>query len=81
MNNFFDTEDGKIMRTVVHDHCSGISVILNYVRGLEHRLEKRGEVSREDLEQALEGIRKGVYRTKEAVDYGYVKFKEKNQEK
>lgn len=76
---FYKTEDGKIMTHVVHDHNTGMGLINNWVVGIERRLEHNGEVSMEELKRALAGIKAGVSKAKEAVDYGYVKFKERNQ--
>lgn len=77
MENFFKTEEGKIIGHVIHDSNTGIGFIRNYLSFTKRQFEKNGMLTQEDLDYLSKGIDIGLKRIKDAVDYGYTKFKER----
>jgi hypothetical protein len=84
--NFWKTDNGKILNHVIHEHNSGLGIIVNYNYLLEGLLkDKLITFADSDAEgrfiKAIKGIDKGKVRCREAVDYCYTKFKEKEDDK
>lgn len=83
--SFWKTDNGKILSHTIHEHNSGIRIIVNYnnllKRLLEHKLITFTNLDSEELFiKSIEGIEKGKIRSKEGIDYCYTKFKEKENE-
>lgn len=78
---FWDVPEGKVMAHGIHEHNSGLSYIINSCTWLEKHIKiNYPEVaSDEKAMKAIQNIRSGKEKCKEAMDYVYVKFKEKHE--
>ena len=74
---YYKTEEGKLVHYLIHEHNNGIGTISNAIKGLEFRLDKKLEISEEELRKIIEQVRVGIKRSNEGVDYLYTKLKDK----
>ena len=65
----------------IHEHNSGLGILINWAKFLENHIQKESPETFKDekVQKALEGIRHGKERCKEAMDYVYTKFKERHE--
>lgn len=76
MTKFWDTEEGKILSHGIHEHSSGLGMIINELNYIE-LLTKKEKITKNDYEISFNRIKDGRNKCKEAMDYIYNKFKEK----
>ncbi len=85
MSNFWGTDDGKILSHTIHEHNSGLGIIINNKNILTTLLKNNlitfvNSDAEETFMKSIIGIETGRVKCKEAVDYCYTKFKEKQNE-
>jgi len=83
--DFWKTDNGKILSHTIHDHNSGLGIIVNYKNILTSLLKNNlitfvDSNTEETFMKSIIGIETGRVRCREAVDYCYTKFKEKENE-
>lgn len=75
---FRETVDGIIINHTIHDHNGSIGIIKNSIRYIDF-LIKKDEFSVKKIQCELERINEACDKAKEAVDYTYVKLKERHE--
>ena len=76
MGNFFQTDLGKILKYVIHEHANGSQLIKSATTLL---IEE--DLTKEKQSQYLNIILKGNKRCNDAIDYLYEKIKQYEQDR
>jgi len=77
--SFWKTPVGKIFSHGIHEHNSGLGMIINYALFIE-RLNEKGELTDEKLKEYLQKIKDNKNKCEEAMDYVYTEIKKLQEE-
>lgn len=73
---FYNTPIGKIVGWGTHDIVNASAGIGGYLHSLKYKLDKKEEISSEELEKAVVGMMNSMKRIQEGTDYIYEKLKD-----
>ena len=86
--SFWDTEEGRIMAHTIHEHNSGLGMLVRAIGVMRRQHERKGVTvsfinnkEKELYYKNLDFIEKGIEKCKESIDYAYKKALEKHESK